>query len=71
MVFQKNSPETIEAAKRGGNTGKKYMQTLSKEKLKALSHRAGKLSGKKRRELALKRSTKRYEYKVMNGYRET
>lgn len=72
MPFQKNDPKTIEAAKRGGTSGKKHFQTTSKEKLRRLSTKAGKLSGKsrrKKRDLAEEaRKAKRYEEKIMKNY---
>lgn len=72
MPFQKNDPKTIKAAKLGGTSGKKHFQTTSKEKLRRLSARAGKLSGKSRRKkrdrAAEMRRAERYEEKIMKNY---
>lgn len=72
MPFAKDDPKTKAAAKRGGTTGKKHLQKISKDELRTLSANAGKKSGEKRRELKKKRdaAARRYEKKVMNGYIE-
>lgn len=59
MVFITNDPKTREAGRKGGKSGKKHLATLSKDKHKAVSSKAGKLSGKKRRELAAARRKQR------------
>jgi hypothetical protein len=72
MPFQKNDPKTIEAAKLGGTTGKKHLQTMSKERLRRFTAKAGKISGKsrrKKRDLALEaKKAARYEEKIMKNY---
>jgi hypothetical protein len=72
MVFQKNDPKTIEAAKLGGNTGKKHLQTMPKEKLKKFTTKAGKISGKsrrKKRDQALEaKKAARYQQRIMKNY---
>lgn len=71
MPFSKDDPKTIAAAKKGGKTGKKHFSTLSSSQ----QRRLGKLSGKKRRELAEKRVLRRldkrateYQDKIMKTY---
>jgi hypothetical protein len=51
MPFTKNDPNTKAAAKKGGTTGKKHFSVVPKNKLKEITSKAGKNSGKKRREL--------------------
>lgn len=70
MVFVKDSLAAREAGKKGGNTGVKYLSTLSKTKLKKLASKAGKQSAADKRaireERALAKNAKRAEKKVDN-----
>lgn len=72
MPFKKDDPKTVAAAKRGGTTGTKHFQSLSKDEHSKVSKSAGRKSGEVRRALRdkMKRSAKRYEKKSM-GYIET
>lgn len=69
MPFKTNDPNTIEAAKRGGKTGKKHLEKMSRKKLKQFSSEAGKRSGIARRKL--RAAADRYEKKILNDYIET
>lgn len=51
MPFRRDHPDTIAAAKRGGKSGRKYLQTLSREDFLALSSKAGKRSVQRRRQI--------------------
>ena len=71
MPFIKNDPKTIEAAKRGGLTGKKHFQKLSK----AQQSKFGKRSGLRRQELKRVRDSEKdaidaiqFEKKIMRNY---
>lgn len=68
MPFTKGDPKTIEAAKRGGKTGKKHLSTLSK----AQQRKFGKLSGEKRRKLKeqkqLAKEAEKAEDRIMHTY---
>lgn len=72
MPFKKNDPKTLQAAKLGGSTGRKHLQTMSKTKLRQFSTKAGKLSGKSRREAAERKAAdkaaKKYEDGIMKNY---
>lgn len=67
MVFIKNDPKTLSAAKRGGSTGKKNFQTLPKDKLRAISADAGKRSGEARRKKIAKQAEV-IEDRIMHDY---
>lgn len=67
MPFTKNDPKTINAAKRGGKTGKKYLATLPKDRLREISRVAGKRSGESRRKKVLKEANK-IEDRIMHDY---
>lgn len=70
MPFKKNDPKTVQAAKLGGSTGRKHLQTMSKTKLRQFSKLAGKRSGESRRKTAEanEKAAKKYEDDIMKNY---
>lgn len=72
MPFKKNDPKTVQAAKLGGSTGQKHLQTMSKKKLRLLSTKAGKRSGESRRAAAQRKADEKaadkYQAKIMKNY---
>lgn len=70
MTFVAGSIKTKEAGAKGGKTGKKYLSTLPKAKLKKLTSKAGKRSGEVRRANRdqLNKKAIKYADKVMHSY---
>lgn len=84
MPFKAGDPKTIEAARRGGVTGRKHLETLSKAELHEITAKAGRASGERRRHLREQRAAHnesqkkrraekaaiRYQGEIMEGYME-
>jgi hypothetical protein len=72
MPFEKNNPKTVEAGRKGGTTGKKFLQTMSPERLKKFTSEAGKKSAEARKKAKeLKRievKAHKIEHEIMRSY---